>query len=148
MPDPPEDYNICPCCGTEFGYDDESKSFAQLRHEWIVGGMRWFFRQPPPFWDPQLQLAGVNSCMGQFTYVSNGVIIPSETPIYGVSEILMGTESIPLILAGNTYYATDLSIKTSPGFDVTIPIVMADAHEGQQYKLAVQTEKCELAMAS
>jgi hypothetical protein len=56
MPDPPKDYNICSCCGTEFGYDDEFKSFAQLRHKWIAGGMRWFFRQPPLFWNPKLQL--------------------------------------------------------------------------------------------
>ena len=31
-------YDICPCCGCEFGYDDN------LRHleKWIEGGMKWF----------------------------------------------------------------------------------------------------------
>ena len=31
MPDPPRDYNICPCCGTEFGNDDVEYSYAELR---------------------------------------------------------------------------------------------------------------------
>ena len=31
-------YNICPCCGTEFGYDDFTLTHAQLRERWIDGG--------------------------------------------------------------------------------------------------------------
>lgn len=58
MPYPPMDYNICPCCGTEFGLDDAEKSHAQLREEWVQNGAQWFSDelQPSPLWDPFVQL--------------------------------------------------------------------------------------------
>lgn len=45
---PPEDNNICPCCGTEFGYDDFSKSHQELRLAWLAKGAPWFSRHTPP----------------------------------------------------------------------------------------------------
>jgi hypothetical protein len=56
MTEPPRDYNICECCGTEFGADDECLGHAQLRRTWILDGMNWFFRSPPFGWDPLTQL--------------------------------------------------------------------------------------------
>jgi hypothetical protein len=53
---PPRNYEICPCCGTEFGNDDEARTHAQLRTLWIHNGARWFFREPPPNWNPWYQL--------------------------------------------------------------------------------------------
>jgi hypothetical protein len=55
---PPADYNICPSCGTEFGYDDFSKSAEELREEWIRGGAKWFSdtTRPPEGWNPYIQL--------------------------------------------------------------------------------------------
>lgn len=35
-------YNICPCCGTEFGSDDFDRSHAELRNIWIAHGARWW----------------------------------------------------------------------------------------------------------
>jgi hypothetical protein len=37
-------YEICPCCGFEFGYDDEAAGFSYtaFREKWIAGGFRWF----------------------------------------------------------------------------------------------------------
>jgi hypothetical protein len=35
---PPEDFTICPSCGTEFGYHDSNKSNAELRAEWVKRG--------------------------------------------------------------------------------------------------------------
>ena len=57
MPYPAQEYNICPCCGTEFENDDRDRSHAQLRAYWIGSGARWFFRQPPALWNPWSQLA-------------------------------------------------------------------------------------------
>lgn len=56
--DPPADFEICPCCGTEFGFDDDLKSHAELRMEWVMGGMHWFSNanHAPPNWDPVNQL--------------------------------------------------------------------------------------------
>ena len=53
---PPSNYEICPCCGTEFGNDDEFVSHRVLRERWISRGTPWFFRQAPPGWNPWFQL--------------------------------------------------------------------------------------------
>ena len=56
---------ICPSCGTQFGYDDAGMDaaaitgrHAQLRQEWRASGCRWFSssRLPPASWDPSEQL--------------------------------------------------------------------------------------------
>ena len=57
MPYPAQEYNICPCCGTEFENDDRVRTHAQLRAFWIGRGARWFFRKAPPSWNPWSQLA-------------------------------------------------------------------------------------------
>src|SRR5260370_30554894 len=53
---PPRDYNICTCCGTEFGNDDARFTHAQLRSMWVGDGARWFFGNPPTPWNPWFQL--------------------------------------------------------------------------------------------
>jgi hypothetical protein len=55
---PPIDFTICPCCGTEFGYQDARKSFSELRVEWIYRGMRWHSNvvRPPLDWNGVKQL--------------------------------------------------------------------------------------------
>jgi len=47
MLDPPADFNICPCCGTEFGNDDFDMTHDQLRDRWESGGMLWFSEYTP-----------------------------------------------------------------------------------------------------
>lgn len=61
MLDPPEDFNICPCCGTEFGNDDFELNHAELRERWEAGGLLWFSKfTPQPFnWDPIAQITGL-----------------------------------------------------------------------------------------
>ena len=44
MADPPRDWNICPCCGTEFGNDDYDRTHAELRAAWEAKGRPWFSR--------------------------------------------------------------------------------------------------------
>jgi hypothetical protein len=56
LPYPPRDYHICPCCGTEFGNDDDDMTHAELRQQWIDNGARWFFRTPPIGWSAAKQL--------------------------------------------------------------------------------------------
>jgi hypothetical protein len=53
---PPRDYEICPCCGVEFGNDDEIKSHAELRQAWVNRGGLWFFGAAPRYWNPWMQL--------------------------------------------------------------------------------------------
>jgi hypothetical protein len=56
---------ICPCCGTHFGYDDFADSeegrrarHQELRARWIASGHPWFStsRRPPKDWDPTVQV--------------------------------------------------------------------------------------------
>ena len=58
LPEPPNNFSICPCCGTEFGLDDAKRSHAQLRTEWVASGAQWFSkaRRSQPGWNPWLQL--------------------------------------------------------------------------------------------
>lgn len=36
MPDPVEEGNICPCCKTEFGYDDDRVTHEELRRTFVA----------------------------------------------------------------------------------------------------------------
>ena len=55
---PIEDSDICPSCGTQFGYSDSGRTYAQLRENWIQRGALWHSRveHMPPEWNPWLQL--------------------------------------------------------------------------------------------
>lgn len=57
-------FEICPCCGLQFGYDDfaldpsdRENIRKSWRNKWIEGGMKfWSVRRRPANWDPLLQL--------------------------------------------------------------------------------------------
>jgi hypothetical protein len=57
----PDNWNICDCCGTEFGYHDATASFADLRQKWIAAGANWWFEEsgPPAYWSPVAQLRNI-----------------------------------------------------------------------------------------
>jgi hypothetical protein len=56
-------YEVCGCCGYEYGYDDEpgagaGLSFEDYLKDWIAVGCRWLFPgQKPDGWDLDEQLA-------------------------------------------------------------------------------------------
>lgn len=57
-------YEICPCCGFQFGnddYPDKEKQIHQWRATWISNGHKWFSdsRQPPKNWDWKNQLKNI-----------------------------------------------------------------------------------------
>lgn len=55
------DHQICPSCGTEFGYDDAGVTHAQLRRRWLDAGAPWFsdYTQAPTDWNPETQVMRV-----------------------------------------------------------------------------------------
>jgi hypothetical protein len=61
-------YEVCDCCGFEFGNDDEPgtgepTSFKDYLADWISDGMNWFEpRSKPLLWslDDQLSHAGIS----------------------------------------------------------------------------------------
>jgi hypothetical protein len=58
LPDPPSNYEICPSCGTEFGYQDATRSHLELRQRWLDSGAYWHSRvvQKPLGWNASDQL--------------------------------------------------------------------------------------------
>lgn len=61
---PPVNHSICPCCGTEFGYQDRGRSYEELRSSWIERGAHWWSPVDPlpTNWNSSTQLlrAGFN----------------------------------------------------------------------------------------
>jgi len=59
-------YEVCSCCGFEFGFDDEPgaaakpSSFEEYRAEWLLSGAEWFSpHEKPAGWDWQEQLSRI-----------------------------------------------------------------------------------------
>lgn len=56
-------FDICPCCGTEFGYDDSVKTHAEIRDRWLNNGGHWWSTTIPALanWNPydQIKKAGL-----------------------------------------------------------------------------------------
>jgi len=55
-------YDVCACCGFEFGNDDNPGTaapvtFEQYRHQWLASGCEWFdILCKPASWDWKIQL--------------------------------------------------------------------------------------------
>lgn len=58
-------FNICPCCGCEFGYDDATpQARERYRQQWIDRGAPWFKPELRPVnWDLEEQLCGIGYCL-------------------------------------------------------------------------------------
>ncbi|MEJ5153009.1 hypothetical protein [Comamonas sp. MYb396] len=54
-------WSLCPCCGTEFGYEDATPaSIKRKRIDWISGGAKWFEpRLMPVGWSFEIQSLGI-----------------------------------------------------------------------------------------
>jgi hypothetical protein len=58
LEDAPANYEICPSCGTEFGYTDIARAHSELRQRWLDAGAQWYSRvtPKPQNWNPYEQL--------------------------------------------------------------------------------------------
>jgi hypothetical protein len=54
-------FNICPCCGCEYGYDDATDvAKEKFLKKWINGGAVWFNPDlKPPDWNLKSQIKGI-----------------------------------------------------------------------------------------
>jgi hypothetical protein len=61
-------FQICSCCGTQFGYHDAGggaeerrRAHLALRDRWVAAGMPWYSNAtpPPPGWSARKQLQRV-----------------------------------------------------------------------------------------
>ena len=77
MTEPVNEGNICPCCGTEFGYDDDlGVTYRQLRDLWLHSGARWFSPVVPlpANWNPIQQLV-----LADYEFTTTGDAEPVTT---------------------------------------------------------------------
>ena len=52
-----ESFEICSCCGCEYGYDDN----AAYRNRWLQQGTPWFSpKEQPKNWNLETQLQNIN----------------------------------------------------------------------------------------
>jgi hypothetical protein len=57
-------FEICHCCGYQFGYDDGSEGIghSEYRSNWLTSGAKWFrANRKPAEWDIEVQLARLRS---------------------------------------------------------------------------------------
>jgi hypothetical protein len=62
-------FDICPCCGGEFGYNDANKQAKEsYRKEWILGGANWFKPElKPSHWNLRDQLNRISVELNDLT---------------------------------------------------------------------------------
>lgn len=54
-------YEICPCCDTEFGFDNCNCSYSDLRIKWFKGGAKFNYNNDmPENWNLENQLKNLN----------------------------------------------------------------------------------------
>jgi hypothetical protein len=90
MANPPSDYHICPSCGTEFGYDDAGRSYAELRTNWLRGGAKWWspVDPQPDHWDGFVQ---VSNLLSGFSTILTASVAASDQPIStGLADMITG----------------------------------------------------------
>ncbi len=54
-------YDICECCGVEFGYEDyQVSSTKKFRQKWLNSGAKWFHsKEKPDNWNLEEQLKNI-----------------------------------------------------------------------------------------
>lgn len=92
LPAPPADYEICPSCGTEFGYTDFARSHDELRQQWLATGAPWFatWMTAPPHWDAYRQMVrafGIVRIAAQAANDAAFVHVPSNSRVTSRSTL-------------------------------------------------------------
>jgi hypothetical protein len=105
MEAPPEDYNTCASCGTEFGFHDRNSSIEFIRRVWVYRGMKWWspYEAPPPNWNPKRQLSELLESLGDqvnVVPVNDGSSARVGSVAYkraGISANIRGWETLNLV---------------------------------------------------
>jgi hypothetical protein len=98
MPYPPRPFNVCPCCGTEFGVDDRRQDHPALRKAWIANGLIWFsdIRYPGKNWSGSAQLIKANLAADLLTN-NNSVSQTSRDTVSIVDKAFWSAHDLDLL---------------------------------------------------
>lgn len=121
LPFAPADFNICPCCGTEFGNDDFDNSCEILRQNWTRTGAKWWSpnTKPPLNWNAFTQLIKGGHA---YSYVApDEVTMPQKTTL---------NKLLPI----NCYSGGETIGQTKRKAENSISTILGTAHA--KYKLA------------
>lgn len=85
---PPQRYDICPSCGTEFGVHDENASIPELQMAWLRDGLKWWSQSDPipENWNPFEQLERVMQLQGAFSTAQQSTVVVLPFTPWGVSS--------------------------------------------------------------
>ncbi len=115
MEDPPNDWNICQCCGTEFGYDDSGTTYEALRAKWLRNGAKWWGQRltPPENWSAESQVSSqlgliawesaLNRVNGNHRAQVSAVPYNEAGPAYSVSGTSFNAEGTVEVQHGRLY---------------------------------------------
>ena len=102
LTEPPANFSICPCCGTEFEYDNFFFGYEALRNRWIANGAQWFAADEwptPQHWNAFIQLMRA----GLVTRIS-GADTNSKIMTYRVQGQGVQSDKISMILTSTSTF--------------------------------------------
>jgi hypothetical protein len=99
---PPVEHEICPCCGTQFGYHDAGPGslaliYERLRNRWIERGTPWHSRviPAPLFWNPSGQLIASKMSYGLPWSIKNKVSIEAAVSVANKPNPQLRNQKLP-----------------------------------------------------
>ncbi len=126
MPYPPSDYNICPCCGTEFGADDVDWSYTELRARWMRRGAVWFSPTipRPDTWNAYAQLiaGGYRSPTFNVTTTAEKESITPRLPQQNLTVTPNTRDVYAQLMVGGYYSPTFKVTSTAERESITPPL--------------------------
>lgn len=113
LPEHAMNHGICPSCGTEFGYDDFTRSHSELRTKWLRSGAEWFddHTPRPRNWDPLKQVIDAFSAAHLIASEPIRDAFRADIPVIPVGQLVT---SKPISSAFRSNIRVDLTAEAFP----------------------------------
>ena len=100
-----DDYALCPCCYTQFGYSEVGRGYKTLRHHWIMEGALWREGEDtrPPDYNAIAQLRNIGYKPGPDELVA---IIDSDKLTLDRFDLPKGVKNFVAVMSTKTTKTT------------------------------------------